>query len=100
MSASGSVPARGPLLVVQGVVKRFGAHNALAGISLSVEAGEVIALAGENGAGKSTLMAICSGALTPDEGELHWEGRAVRFGGSADALEAGIAIVHQEPQVV
>ena len=100
MPASGSVPTGGPLLVVEGVVKRFGGHTALADISLSIDAGEVIALAGENGAGKSTLMAICSGALAPDEGELHWEGRPVRFGGSAAALEAGIAIVHQEPQVV
>lgn len=100
MPASGPVPARGPLLVVEGVVKRFGAHTALANISLSIHAGEVIALAGENGAGKSTLMAICSGALAPDEGMLHWEGRPVRFAGSADALQAGIAIVHQEPQVV
>ena len=89
MPASGSVPTAGPLLVVEGVVKRFGAHTALADISLSIDAGEVIALAGENGAGKSTLMAICSGALAPDEGELHWEGRPVRFGGSADALETG-----------
>ena len=74
MPASGSVPASGPLLVVEGVVKRFGGHTALGGISLSIHPGEIIALAGENGAGKSTLMAICSGALAPDEGTLHWEG--------------------------
>ena len=100
MPASGSVPAGGPLLVVEGVVKRFGGHTALGGISLSIQPGEIIALAGENGAGKSTLMAICSGALAPDEGTLQWEGHPARFAGTADALRAGIAIVHQEPQVV
>ena len=89
-----------PLLVVDGVVKRFGGHTALGGISLSIHPGEIIALAGENGAGKSTLMAICSGALSPDEGTLHWEGQPVRFTGTAAAQAAGIAIVHQEPQVV
>ena len=100
MSASRSVPARGPLLVVEGVVKRFSGHTALGGVSLSINPGEVIALAGENGAGKSTLMAICSGALAPDEGTLRWQGEPIRFAGTADARRAGIAIVHQEPQVV
>jgi ABC-type sugar transport system ATPase subunit len=89
-----------PLLAIEGVVKRFGGHTALDTVSLSVGAGEIIALAGENGAGKSTLMAICSGALAPDEGVLRWEGQAVRFHGTADARRAGIAIVHQEPQLV
>ncbi len=100
MPAPASVPTPAPLLVVEGVIKRFAAHTALGGISLSIHPGEIIALAGENGAGKSTLMAICSGALSPDEGTLHWEGQPVRFTGTAAALAAGIAIVHQEPQVV
>lgn len=100
MPASGSVPKGGPLLVVEGLVKRFGGHTAVAGISLSIHRGEIIALAGENGAGKSTLMAICSGALAPDEGILRWEGAPIRFAGTADAMQAGVAIVHQEPQVV
>ncbi|MBA2259659.1 MAG: sugar ABC transporter ATP-binding protein [Acidobacteria bacterium] len=100
MAAPGSVPEHGPLLAIDGVVKRFGAQTALGGVSLSIGAGEIVALAGENGAGKSTLMAICSGALAPDSGTLRWEGHAVRFRGSADASAAGIAIVHQEPQIV
>src|SRR5688500_19372336 len=98
MSSSASLPLREPLLVADSVVKRFGGHTALGGISLAIHPGEIIALAGENGAGKSTLMAICSGALAPDEGVLHWDGRPVRFTGTAEALQAGIAIVHQEPQ--
>ena len=100
MPASGSVPTPAPLLVVDGVVKRFAAHIALGGISPSIRPGEIIALAGQNGAGKSTLMAICSGALAPDAGTLHWEGQSVRFTSTAAAQAAGIAIVHQEPQVV
>jgi monosaccharide-transporting ATPase len=100
MPASGSVPERGPLLAIEGVVKRFGGHTALDRVSLSIQSGEIIALAGENGAGKSTLMAICSGALVPDDGALRWENRTVHFSRTADARQAGIAIVHQEPQLV
>src|SRR5919106_4852984 len=100
MTAPGSVPERGPLLAIDGVVKRFGGTTALDGVSFSIESGEIVALAGENGAGKSTLMAICSGALMPDEGTLWWDGRAVSFRTTAGASAAGIAIVHQEPQIV
>ena len=100
MTASGPAPDHGPLLAIEGVGKRFGGHTALAGVSLTIDAGEIVALAGENGAGKSTLMAICSGALAPDEGVLRWRGAPIRFGGTADARQAGIAIVHQEPQLV
>lgn len=100
MPAAGSDSERRPLLAIDGVVKRFGGHTALAGVSLSISPGEIIALAGENGAGKSTLMAICSGAMAPDEGALRWQGQAVRFGSTAEARDAGIAIVHQEPQLV
>ena len=89
-----------PLLAIDGIVKRFGGHTAISSVSLDVHAGEIIALAGENGAGKSTLMAICSGAMMPDAGSLRWEGVAVTFHGVADAQRAGIAIVHQEPQLV
>jgi ribose transport system ATP-binding protein len=89
-----------PLLVVDRVVKRFGGHTALAGVSMTVRPGEIIALAGENGAGKSTLMAICSGALLPDGGALRWDGTEITFRGTAEAQRAGIAIVHQEPQLV
>ncbi|MBA3295571.1 MAG: sugar ABC transporter ATP-binding protein [Acidobacteria bacterium] len=100
MTAAQSVLDEAPLLAIEGVVKRFGGHTALGGVSLSVRAGEIIALAGENGAGKSTLMAVCSGALAPDAGVLRWQGHGVRFGGTAEARDAGIAIVHQEPQLV
>jgi ABC-type sugar transport system ATPase subunit len=92
--------AAGPLLEVRGISKRFGAHAALRDVSLALAAGEVHAVAGENGAGKSTLMAILSGALLPDAGELRWEGRPVALGDVRAAQALGISMVHQEPQLV
>jgi ABC-type sugar transport system ATPase subunit len=89
-----------PLLQVRGISKRFGGHPALRGVDLDLFGAEVHAVAGENGAGKSTLMAILSGALRPDEGELVWEGRAVSPGHVRAAQALGIGMVHQEPQLV
>jgi ribose transport system ATP-binding protein len=88
------------LLEVRGLAKRFGAQAALVDVSLAIAAGEVHAVAGENGAGKSTLMAILSGGLAPDAGEILWEGRAVSLPDVRAAQALGISIVHQEPQLV
>src|SRR5262249_43903826 len=68
----------------------------LAGVTLSVAAGEVCALVGENGAGKSTLMKILAGVHHPDGGEILIEGNPVRFARPADALAHGIAMIYQE----
>jgi ribose transport system ATP-binding protein len=94
------IPAPTPLLEMRGLAKRFGAQVALQDVSLAIAAGEVHALAGENGAGKSTLMAILSGALAPDEGQILWEGRPVVLPDVRSAQALGISIVHQEPQLV
>jgi len=93
-------PGPPPLLHVRGVSKRFGGHHALCRVDLDLFRAEVHALAGENGAGKSTLMAILSGALRPDEGELVWDGRPVSPGSVRAAQALGIGMVHQEPQLV
>ena len=63
------------LLRADGVTKRFGRKPVLDGVSLSIEAGEAVAIVGENGAGKSTLLRICAGLMKPDRGAVAVEGR-------------------------
>lgn len=82
-------------LELDGLHKRFGQVEALAGASLRVRPGTVHALLGENGAGKSTLMRIAFGMLRPDAGRLVVNGTESRFASSADALAQGIGMVHQ-----
>jgi D-xylose transport system ATP-binding protein len=83
-------------LQVSGVAKRFGAVQALDGIDLRVDAGEVVALVGDNGAGKSTLVKVISGVITPDSGTLEFEGRPVRIHRPHDAQALGISTVYQD----
>ena len=91
-----AAPARADLLEVSGISKSYPGVAALADVTLRLRHGTVHALLGENGAGKSTLMRIIAGACTPDAGELRLEGRALRLGSPRQALEAGIAMIHQE----
>src|SRR5260370_10788665 len=90
------VPVNAPLLEVRGVRKHFPGGQALDGVSVSLRAGEVLAVVGENGAGKSTLMTVLGGIYPPDGGELILDGRAVRFPLVADALGRGLSLIHQE----
>jgi ABC-type sugar transport system ATPase subunit len=85
-----------PAVRFEGITKRFPGVLALADVSLAVEPGACHALCGENGAGKSTLGKILAGIHPPDEGRLFVRGRDVRFGSPADALRAGVGMVHQE----
>lgn len=87
-------------LELRGITKRFGALVANDSISLKVEAGEIHALLGENGAGKSTLMNVVYGLLEPDSGEILIDGKPLRITGPADALAAGIGMVHQHFMLV
>lgn len=80
-----------------GIVKRFGAITALAGVDIEVHPGEVLALAGENGSGKSTFVRILAGVLSPDAGEIIIDGERCTFSRPRDALNRGIALVTQEP---
>ena len=77
--------------------KTFGAVQALDDVSLELYPGEAHALVGENGAGKSTLVKILGGVHQPDAGELVVGGHEVVLAGPADARDAGIAIIYQEP---
>lgn len=85
-----------PTLELRNVTKRFGAIKVLHGVSFAVYPGEVVGLVGDNGAGKSTTVRIISGALRPDAGEIHIEGRPVRFESPIDARREGIETVYQD----
>ena len=82
------------------VAKAFPGVQALDGVGLKLRAGRLNALMGENGAGKSTLMKILAGVHQPDAGALLLDGRPVRFRSPRDAQDAGIAIIHQELNLV
>ena len=88
---------RVPVLALEGVSKSFGAVRALRSVSLRLYAGEAHALAGENGAGKSTLIKTLAGVHRPDEGTVLLDGAPVEFAGPADARDAGVAVIYQEP---
>jgi inositol transport system ATP-binding protein len=84
------------LLEVRNVSKAFPGVVALDNVSLRLRAGAVHALIGENGAGKSTLMNIIAGIYTPDAGELRLRGRTLHLNSPRQALQSGIAMIHQE----
>ena len=82
------------------ICKRFPGVQALDEVSFGVAEGTVHGLVGENGAGKSTLLNVLSGAITPDRGALRLQGRQHVFRSTAEALATGIAVIHQELQLV
>ncbi|HEX5297633.1 MAG TPA: ATP-binding cassette domain-containing protein, partial [Streptosporangiaceae bacterium] len=84
-----------PTLEARDLVKTFGHVVGLAGVSLKLYPGEVLAIIGDNGAGKSTLIKCLSGALTLDEGEIWLDGSRVEFKSPVDARQAGIETVYQ-----
>ncbi len=93
--------ARGtPLLELAGLGKRFGSLQALADVSLALQAGEVHCLLGENGAGKSTICNLIFGVHAPDTGSMRLAGQPYRPARPADALAHGIAMVHQHFSLV
>lgn len=85
-----------PLLSLTGIVKSYGAVEALKGVDLAVQAGEVLALCGDNGAGKSSLVKILSGAHAPSAGRILLRGEEVRFASPDEALRRGIATIYQD----
>lgn len=89
-----------PLVEMIGVSKSYGGVRACRDVRLTVRAGEVHALLGENGAGKSTLMRVLSGDVTDHQGTIQLNGTPVRFAAPVDAQRAGIAMIHQELDLV
>jgi len=88
------------LLEVTGVTKRYPGVVANDNVSLTVNAGEVVALLGENGAGKSTLLKAVFGLIKPDSGEIKIGGTPIVFGDTAGVISRGVGMVHQHFQLV
>ncbi|WP_007197776.1 ATP-binding cassette domain-containing protein [Hoeflea phototrophica] len=80
---------------MKNIEKHFGSVIALAGVSVNVYPGECHCLLGDNGAGKSTFIKTMSGVHKPTHGEIFFEGKPMQFADPRDAIEAGIATVHQ-----
>lgn len=89
-----------PLLRLTGITKSFGSIQALTGVSLEVNKGEVLALVGDNGAGKSTLIKSIVGYHQPNSGEIYWKGDQVQFDNPDQALDQGISIVYQDMELI
>lgn len=87
-------------LSMRGIEKSFDANRVLKGVDFSVADGEIRALIGENGAGKTTLMNILGGVLPMDAGSIEISGQTCRFLVPRDAIDAGIAFIHQELNLV
>ena len=89
-----------PRLAAENLSKRYFGAVALVDVSLSIRPGEIHGLLGENGAGKSTLLKIVSGVHRPDAGHVVWEGRPVDISSPRAAGALGIAMIHQELNLV
>ncbi|MEM7445000.1 MAG: ABC transporter ATP-binding protein [Pseudomonadota bacterium] len=99
-TAPGETETNHPIVLVDGVTKRFPGVIANDDVSLAIYPGEVHALLGENGAGKSTLIAMLSGMLQPDSGQIHVRGTTTTISSPRRALELGIGTVYQHPTLV
>jgi ABC-type sugar transport system ATPase subunit len=100
VAGKGNAATERPLLRMKDIAKQFPGVRALSGVDLTVHAGEVVALLGENGAGKSTLMNILAGVHGDYEGTIEIDGSPIRIHSPKDAAHHGIAMIHQELNLV
>jgi ABC-type sugar transport system ATPase subunit len=96
MQSESTTDRQSCVLSVRKVNKTFGGVQALRGVDLDLQAGEVHAMVGENGAGKSTLMKVVAGLERAEGGQVLYRGEAIRFRGPHEALSNGIHLIHQE----
>ncbi len=94
------VTAVPPHMVMRNITKRFPGVVALDDVSFDVHVGQVHGLVGENGAGKSTLMKIMSGIYTEYDGSMLLDGEPVAFDSTREAIDSGVAMIHQELNLV
>src|SRR6476661_10613349 len=88
------------MLIAENITKKFSGVSALDNVCLELHAGKVNAIIGENGAGKSTLMKILSGVYAEYDGRIVYKNQPVRFQNTKQAQAAGIAIIHQELNLI
>lgn len=88
------------MLHMKGITKAFNGNTVLRDVEFDLEPGEIHALMGENGAGKSTMMKVLTGIHPKDEGTITWKGQEVAFKSPQEAEEAGIAVIHQELNIL
>jgi ABC-type sugar transport system ATPase subunit len=89
-----------PLLAIRNLHKSFFGARALEAVDWNLYPGEIHALCGENGAGKSTLVETLAGTIQPDRGQIQLEGFEISLPSPIHALNSGIAVIHQELQLV
>lgn len=88
------------MIEMTGISKAFSGNQVLKDVSFSLEKGEIHALMGENGAGKSTLMKVLTGIHKRDGGMIKVKGKEVNFSSPKEAEKAGIAVIHQELNIL
>lgn len=88
------------MIEMTGISKAFNGNTVLNNVEFEIAPGEIHALMGENGAGKSTLMKILTGIYTRDSGEIKIKGNPVEFKNPKEAEQAGIAVIHQELNIL
>jgi simple sugar transport system ATP-binding protein len=97
----GRVPIPGaPVVLARNLAKRFAATQALSGVGLEIQPGEIRALVGRNGAGKSTLVSLLTGLVAPDSGEILFHGEPAPRLQEPDVWQSRVACVYQHPKLV